>query len=46
MNDLDLLAFALAEEVLRRKRLELENMELKKRLIALEPKESEDGKAN
>ena len=46
MNDIDLLAFALAEEVLRRKRLELENMELKKRLIALEPKkETEDGKA-
>ena len=46
MNDIDLLAFALAEEVLRRKHLELENMQLKKRLIELEPKkEAEDGKA-
>lgn len=44
MNDLDLLAFALAEETVRRKRLELENMALRKRLIELEPKkEAGDG---
>lgn len=41
MNDLDLLAFALAEETLRRKRLELENLQLKKRLMELEPKKEE-----
>ena len=36
MNDLDLLAFALAEETLRRKRLELENAQLRKKLTERE----------
>lgn len=45
MNDLDLLAFALAEEAVRRKRLELENVELRRKVIELTPKDKESSDA-